>query len=164
MPDISVVANTSPLLYLHQVGCLKVLQQLYGTVVVPSAVQEELEVGKRQGIDVPDVSSLSWVHIRPVASAALVPAVVDLGQGEAEVLALGLEIADSLLILDDQLARRIADLYDLRYTGTLGVLVKAKRAGFLSTVSAVVTAMRERGMWLSEAIVRDALRLSGELK
>lgn len=164
MPDISVVANTSPLLYLHQVGCLKVLQQLYGTVVVPSAVQEELEVGKRQGIDVPDVSSLSWIHIRPVASAAFVPAVVDLGQGEAEVLALGLEIADSLLILDDQLARRIADLYDLRYTGTLGVLVKAKRAGFLSTVSAVVTAMRERGMWLSEAIVRDALRLSGELK
>ena len=123
MPDISVVANTSPLLYLHQVGCLKVLQQLYGTVVVPSAVQEELEVGKRQGIAVPDVSSLSWVHIRPVASAALVPAVVDLGQGEAEVLALGLEIADSLLILDDQLARRIADLYDLRYMGTLGVPV-----------------------------------------
>lgn len=162
MPDPPVIANTSPLLYLHQVGCLIVLQQLYITIIVPPAVQEELEVGKRQGVDVPDVSSLAWIHIRPVASAALVPAVVDLGQGEAEVIASGLEIADSLLILDDQLARRIADLHKLRYTGTLGVLVKAKRTGYLSSVGAVVTALREKGMWLNDMIVEDVLRLSGE--
>lgn len=162
MPDPPVIANTSPLLYLHQVGCLSVLQQLYRTIIVPPAVQEELEAGKRQGVDVPDVSSLAWIHIHPVASAALVPAVVDLGQGEAEVIALGLEIADSLLILDDQLARRIADLHKLRYTGTLGVLVKAKRTGYLSSVGAVVTALREKGMWLNNMIVEDVLRLSGE--
>lgn len=163
MPDPSaVITNTSPLLYLHQVGYLNILQQLYRAVLIPPAVRQELEEGRRKGLDVPDVNSLAWLHIRPVASAILVPAVVDLGQGEAEVLALGLEIPESLLILDDQLARRIADLHALRYTGTLGVLVKTKQAGHLSSVHAVITALREKGMWLSDAIVEETLRLSGE--
>ncbi len=121
-----VIVNTSPLLYLHQVGCLELLQQLYGTITVPPAVPQELEIGKLQGVDVPEVNSIEWIQTRPVASATLIPAVIDLGQGEAEVIALGLENPDSLLIFDDSLARRIADLYGLRYTGTLGVLVKAK--------------------------------------
>lgn len=162
MPDLAVIANTSPLLYLHQVSHLSILERLYGTVLVPPAVRRELQAGAGQGIDVPDVGALAWVHIRPVASAALVPVVVDLGDGEAEVLALGLETANSMLIIDDQLARRIADLHALRYTGTLGVLVKAKQAGLLSSVAAVITALRDKGMWLSDAIVTDVLRLSGE--
>ena len=100
--------------------------------------------------------------MRPVASASLVSAVVDLGRGEAEVIALGLELRDSLLIVDDQLARRIADLHGLRYTGTLGVLVKGKQAGHIPSVGAVITALRGKGMWLSDSVVEDALRLSGE--
>jgi len=65
------------------------LQQLYGTIIVPPAVPQELEVGKLQGVDVPEINSIEWIQIRPVASATLIPAVIDLGQGEAEVLALG---------------------------------------------------------------------------
>ena len=162
MPDTRIIANTSPLLYLHQVGCLDVLQHLYSTIVVPPAVREELETGRKQGVDVPDVGSVSWIVIQPVTSAALVPVVVDLGRGEAEVIALGLETGGSLLVLDDQLARRTADLHGLQYTGTLGVLVKARQAGYLSSVGAVIAALRQKGMWLSDAIVEHALRLSGE--
>ena len=164
MPDPSVIANTSPLFYLHQVGCLGILPALYGAVIVPPAVLNELDVGKAQGVDVPEVARIEWIHVRPVASAALVPAVTDLGRGEAEVIALGLEIPGSLLILDDQLARRLADLHALQYTGTLGVLVKAKRAGCISSVAAVVTALREKGMWLTSSVVEDVLRLSGEVE
>jgi len=161
-PESVVIVNTSPLLYLYQISGLHLLQQLYRAVTIPLAVQEELETGKRRGIDVPDVGSLSWICLRPVSSAALVPAVVDLGRGEAEVLALGLEITGSLLILDDQLARRIADLHSLRYTGTLGVLVKAKQAGYLPSLRETITALRGKGMWLGDAIVAEALRLAGE--
>lgn len=162
MPDDPIIANTSPLLYLHQAGCLDVLRRLYGTIIVPPAVQGELTEGQRRGVDVPDVDNLAWVHIHPVASVALVPAVTDLGRGEAEVIALGLEIANGLLILDDQLARRIADVHGLRYTGTLGVLVRAKQAGYLSSVRATVAILRAKGMWLSDTVVDAALRLSGE--
>jgi len=161
-PETLVIVNTSPLLYLHQVDSLELLLQLYGTITVPPAVPQELEIGKLQGVDVPEVNSIEWIQIRSVVSAAIIPAVIDLGQGEAEVLALGLENLDSLLIFDDSLARRIADLYRLKYTGTLGVLVKAKQSGYLSAVAPVINMLRSKGMWLTDKIINDVLRLSGE--
>jgi predicted nucleic acid-binding protein len=82
-PDSLVIVNTSPLLYLHQVRCLELLRQLYSTITVPPAVPQELEIGKLQGVDVPEVNSIEWIQIRSVASAAIIPAVIDLGQGEA---------------------------------------------------------------------------------
>jgi predicted nucleic acid-binding protein len=162
MPETLVIVNTSPLLYLYQVDCLELLQQLYGTITVPPAVPQELETGKLQGVDVPEVNSIEWIQIRPVASATIIPAVIDLGQGEAEVIALGLENPGSLLVFDDSLARRIADLYGLKYTGTLGILVKAKQSGYLSAVAPVINMLRSKGMWLTDKIISDVLRLSGE--
>ena len=161
-PDSLVIVNTSPLLYLHQVGCLELLQQLYSTITVPPAVPQELETGKLQGVDVPEVNSIEWIEIRSVASATIIPAVIDLGQGEAEVIALGLENPDSLLVFDDSLARRIADLYGLKYTGTLGILVKAKQSGYLSAVAPVIQMLRSKSMWLTDKIISDVLRLAGE--
>lgn len=162
MPETLVIVNTSPLLYLYQIDCLELLPQLYGMITVPPAVPQELETGKLQGVDVPEVNSIEWIQIRPVASATIIPAVIDLGQGEAEVIALGLENPRSLLVFDDSLARRIADLYGLKYTGTLGVLVKAKQSGYLSAVAPVINMLRSKGMWLTDKIISDVLRLSGE--
>ena len=163
MPEITVIVNTSPLLYLHQVGQLPLLQQLYGKVTVPTAVPQELEAGNLLGVDVPQINSIEWIEVRPVASIALIPAVIDLGQGEAEVLALGLEIPDNLLIFDDKLARRIADIYKLKYTGTLGILVKAKQRGYLGSVAPIIAMLQSQGMWLSDKIINDILRLCGEV-
>ncbi|MDM3846641.1 MAG: DUF3368 domain-containing protein [Aphanizomenon gracile PMC649.10] len=162
MPNSPVVVNTSPLLYLYQVGCLELLQNLYTRILTPPAVIQELAVGKNQGINVPDINAIEWISITPVKSISLIPAVIDLGQGEAEVLALGLENPGSLLIFDDQLARRMANIYKLKYTGTLGVLVKAKKLGYLSSVASVITMLREQGMWLTDNIINDVLRLAGE--
>ncbi|MEO1400191.1 MAG: DUF3368 domain-containing protein [Cyanobacteria bacterium J06635_1] len=164
MPDSPTIINTSPLLYLHQVGELDVLPKLYSTVIAPSAVEQELAVGRAQGIDVPNLNLLNWLQIRSIRLTSTVPNVIDLGRGEAEVIALGLENANSLLILDDQLGRRIAAFYKLRYTGTLGVLIKAKQAGHLSAISPVITKLKSRGMWLTESVIQAALKLAGELE
>lgn len=162
MPEPSVIVNTSPLLYLHQVGYLKLLQNLYGMIIVPNAVVQELEVGARQGVNVPKINTLDWISIQSVQSISLIPTFIDLGKGEAEVIALGLENSASLLILDDQLGRRIANLYQLKSTGTLGVLVKAKQLGYLSAVKPIIQILRYQGMWLTDKIVNDVLRLAGE--
>ena len=60
------------------------------------------------GVDLPAVESLDWVTIRQPTGRVLLPIVTDLGAGEREVLALGAETSDSLVILDDGLARRYA--------------------------------------------------------
>lgn len=163
-PDRLTFINTSPLLYLHQVGQLEILSKLYGTVIAPTAVEQELAVGKAKGIDVPDLNFLNWLEIRAIESAFTIPNVIDLGRGEAEVIALGLENPSSLLILDDQLGRRIAALHQLRYTGTLGVLIKAKQAGHLAAIAPIITRLQEQGMWLTESVIQATLKLAEEIE
>lgn len=161
---LSPIVNTSPLLYLHQVGQLDILPKLYGTVTTPPAVEQELAVGRSKGVDVPNLEHLDWLKICTVESVSTIPNVIDLGRGEAEVIALGLQNADHLLILDDQLGRRIAALYNLRSTGTLGVLIKAKQAGHLSAITPVIAQLKAQGMWLSQSIVQKALQLAKEIE
>ena len=85
MPNQLVVVDTSPLQYLHQVGYLGLLQNLYGNIVVPFAVGEELKVGQFQGVIVPVIGSIEWIRVVQISTPALVPNVTDLGQEEAEV-------------------------------------------------------------------------------
>ncbi len=148
--------------YLHLAGRLDLLQVLYGSVIVPPAVQTELEVGAQAELDVPRIASFPWIQVREVQARALLPAIVDLGPGEAEVIALGLEHPGGLLILDDQLARRVATLSHLTYTGTLGVVMKAKQAGHLQTIRPVIERLRASGLWLHDELVAMALAQAGE--
>ncbi|NEP76535.1 DUF3368 domain-containing protein [Okeania sp. SIO2G5] len=160
-PD-TVISNTSPLLYLHQVGQLNLLPQLYGTVITSDAVNQELTVGKAAGVDVPDLSRLDWLQVQAISSPSTIPNVIDLGRGEAEVIALGLNNANSLLILDDQLGRRIAKLYQLRCTGTLGILIKAKQSGYVKAIAPIIAQLQSKGMWLTETVIQSALKLAEE--
>jgi len=80
-----VIVNTSPLFYLHRLGYLHLLQKLYNGIVIPSAVANELEEGKRLGEDVPQIEDYKWINIRHVAVPLFIKIVPDLGQGEAEV-------------------------------------------------------------------------------
>lgn len=63
MPDRLVISNTSPILYLHQVGHLDLLWKLYGQVQIPQAVEEELRAGAQRGVAVPDVSSTATTSV-----------------------------------------------------------------------------------------------------
>jgi len=126
-------------------------------------VQAELEAGAKRGVNVPVVEALSWLRVTPLASPALLPLATDLGRGEAEVIGLGLERPNSRLILDDTLARRIARLNRLRFTGTMGVVLRAKQRGLLDAVQPVVLALRNAGLWLSDSLVTQVLRQAGEL-
>ena len=80
----------------------------YGTITIPAAVAAELHEGRLRGVDLPSFESLDWMRIRQPAGRLLLPIITDLGAGEREVLALGTETPDSLVILDDTLARRYA--------------------------------------------------------
>lgn len=86
----------------------------------------------------------------------------DLDRGEAEVLALAQELPVDLVILDERLARRHARHLGLPLTGTLGVLLRAKQAQYIPALRPLIAAIREGGIWLSDTLVAEALRLAGE--
>jgi uncharacterized protein len=157
-----VICNTSPLQYLYQLGHLDLLPQLLGRVVVPRAVIDELAVGRAAGVALPDPTTLLWAVIQwPVSEKAL-PLITDLGPGESEVLMLGLERPDSVLVLDDRLARRVAESLGLQLTGTLGVLIDAKRAGLIPKVNPLLDQLQALRFRIAPHTRQAVLRLAGE--
>lgn len=159
---LEVVCNTSPLQYLHQVGLLHLLPALASTVLVPPAVQAELDAGLAGGIDLPVAAGLPWLTLRAPATTAVLGMVTDLGAGEAEVIALALEQPQAVAILDDGVARRVARLVGVKLTGTLGLLLDAKKRGLIGRVDAVLDRLEAHRFRLDPATRALILRQAGE--
>jgi predicted nucleic acid-binding protein len=160
MPE--VIANTSPLQYLFQLGLLQLLPDFYAEVSVPAGVVQEVHSGITRGVALPDLDSLPWLRICEARNAALLPLAVSLGAGEREVLALAVERVDPLVILDDALARRFAVRLRLRLTGTLGLLLKAKETGRIESVRPYLDRLEDLSFRLDGATRRSVLTLANE--
>lgn len=156
-----VISNTSPIFYLNKIGHLELLERLYGEIIIPRAVLEELEDGRKAGEDVPEVSSYEWIKVRSVSLPYYIKIIPDLGKGEAEVLALGLE-EGHLIIIDDALARRIASLYSLKFTGTAGIFLKAKKEGLIKEIKPILNTLKDSGFFLKDKLIADIIKLAGE--
>ena len=157
-----VICNTSPLQYLHQADLLHLLPSLYGSVTVPPAVVAELNIAGRRGVSLPDVTALPWLSVQPVRNHRLLPLVTGLGNGEKEVLALGLQTAENLLVLDDRDARRHAVAAGLEITGRLGILLLAKEHGLLNSVRTAVERLQALRFRLGASTHRKVLALADE--
>jgi hypothetical protein len=155
-----IVSNTTPLIALASINQIDVLQQLYGEIVIPPAVEAELVAGSDK-IAVP-IGTISWIRTVALQDERRASLIVGLDRGEAEVLALAQELRAELVLIDERLARRYARRAGLLLSGTLGVLVKAKQQGIIAAVAPLTQALREHGMYLSEVVVAEALRLAGE--
>lgn len=160
MPE--VISDTSALQYLHQTNHLQLLRDLYGTVVVPEGVAEELAEGRALGHSLPDLESHEWLRVIATPHRRTLLLATDLGKGEREVISLAVETPDSLAILDDKLARRMARHLGVRFTGMLGVLLRAKEVGLLDAVLPVVDRLDALGFRLDKKTRASVLRLAGE--
>jgi len=158
----AVIVNTSPIFYLYRLRLLEILEKLYGTIIVPTAVVDELEQGKKQGEDVPNIEEYPWIQIQQVKITDFLKLITDLGPGEAEVLALALEKPDSLVILDERIARRIAELRGIKFTGTVGVLLKAKEREYITSISPLLDKLLKLGFRISNRVKDNILKLAGE--
>ena len=160
MPE--VIADTSPLQYLYQTDLLDLLHHLYGRVAVPQAVARELAEGLARGISLPDINAIEWVRIVSAPGQELLPLAADLGAGEREVLALAASLPDALALVDDALARRHAQLLGVAFTGTLGVLLRAKESGHLDAVAPALERLDAARFRLDPATRAAVLELAGE--
>lgn len=160
MPD--TICDTSPLQYLYQTGHLDLLPKLYQSIIVPIAVQSELDQGRALGYLVPDVRQLAWAELLTPPSASNFRFPLALGPGERGVIELALAISKPLVIIDDELARRFARELGLPVTGTLGVLLKAKQEGLLSRVGPILDQLVALHFRVSATTLAAVLKLAGE--
>ncbi len=90
------------------------------------------------------------------------PLVTDLGAGETQVLMLALESSDAVVVLDDALARQLAEVLGIRLTGTLGLLLDARRAGLIPALAPVLDQLQALRFRLAPHTRAVVLKLAGE--
>lgn len=156
------ISNTSPLVYLYRIHTLEWLASLFGEVWIPEAVAFELEQGREKGYDVPDPAGYPWLRRVEPRSTPSEWLALDLGPGELAAMALALENPDHVILLDDALARRVAQAAGLTTWGTLKVLLEAKDQGLIEQVGPLLDRLVDSGMWVSDDIRRRILDLAGE--
>ena len=145
----AVVVDTSCLIALASVDLLDLLEHFYGTIRIPYAVRDEF------GAELP-----TWVVAEPAGNTALAGALGEsLGQGEAEAIALAMERPGSLLVVDDLSARRTVRSLGITITGTLGLLVRARRDGRIPSLHRVLEKLETSGFRLSEELRAAALEM-----
>lgn len=136
---MSIVSNTSPISNLAKVGELNLIQQLYGMILIPNAVYEELLDERAGEIVITAVQSATWLEIQPVQNQELVSELRNrVNVGEAEAIALAIEVSATRLLIDERLGRRAALDLSLKIIGVLGILLTAKRQGLITVVKPVM--------------------------
>lgn len=155
-----VVSDSSPLIALSSVDRLDLMQHLFDTVIIPVSVRDEvMGTAAKIAVELP-----SFIRVEPVAAELPVRFLkLNLHAGESEAIALALERGIQGILLDDKQARETADELGLKVIGTLGLLILAKRKGFLSEVRLIMAQIIERvNFRIAPSVLNRALSLIDE--
>jgi predicted nucleic acid-binding protein len=130
-----VISDAAPLRYLTLIDQIHLLREIYGHVVLPQAVSSELQQEKTPEkvrawmAELPD-----WMEVRVVSAPDMS---LRLGAGEREALTLAGELQDTLLLIDERKAARIARDRGIPITGTLGVLEEGAKRDLIDLPEAI---------------------------
>lgn len=154
-----VVSDTTPVNYLVLIDQVHLLKELYGRLVLPRAVYEEMRrEGTPEKVRAWAASLPEWAELRAAASTDLA---LKLGAGEREAIALAEELAADLLLIDDRKARREARRRGLSVTGTLAVLAAAAERGLVNLPEAIA-ALRQTTFRAPAELLAEIVRRHGD--
>ena len=148
----TIISDTSCFIILKKVDELELLHKVYGQIVTT------FDIAAEYGETLPD-----WVVIATVKDKyrqQLLEMQID--KGESSAIALALETPDSTIILDDYKARKIANQLGLTFTGTIGVIIKAKLNGTIPSIKPLLEKIKQTDFRLSEEIEFQALKEANE--
>lgn len=159
----AIVCDTTLPLYLGRIGRARLLPALFEAVYIPESIATELDMGRLIRHDTIDPRELDWTTIVSVPEGdvdALPPN--RLGTGERAVIAYARSHPDCWAGLDDRQARELAEDLGLDVAGTIGVLLRAKKADLISAVRPLLDALHSEGFRMGSDLYRESLRLAGE--
>lgn len=163
MINLAIIADSSLLISLSIIEQLELLPQLYHRVLLPPAVWDEVQI---QGVELPGteaVSQVEWVEIQVPFSMLLEPLSILVDRGEAEAIALAQSIPHSIVLLNDARSRRVAERLGISSIGTIGILRRAKKAGWIGEVKGYIEQLQANGIYIRSSIVEAVLRDVGEI-
>lgn len=156
-----VIVNSTPLIVLGNAGLLEILQKLYGRILVPEAVYQEV-TAKDDAAGMILLNGADWLRIEEVQNKSDARIFSSrLHAGEVEVMLLAREQKADLLIIDDNAAKSTAKYLGMKVTGSLGVLLRAKQMGIIPDINDAMDQIILNGFYVSEELRKHIILLAG---
>lgn len=147
-----IIADTTCFILLDKIGEMELLKSVFGKITTTPTIVSEF------GRPLPD-----WINIVSVHDIRLQEALqLEVDAGEASAIALASELAPAFLILDDLEARRLAKQLNFEFTGTLGLILRAKRTGHIQLIKPILEKMQKTNFRISDKLYQDVLAQAGE--
>lgn len=133
--------------------------------MIPEALWREVVIEGEGQAEAGEIKASPWIKTKLVRNTQLAQALrQELDPGEAEAIALAVEAEAQLLLMDDRIGRDSARHLGLHFTGLVGVLIEAKKKGFIEAVKPDLDALRDKaGFRLDEVLYTRVLRDEGEV-
>lgn len=158
-----VVSNSTPLIALAKIDCFDLLRELFGAIVVPTAVYDEVVTHAQDRPGAAQIRQAGWIQTQVPADQTKVDYLrADLDHGEAEVLVLAEQVSANWVLLDEPKARLAAELLGLKFMGTIGLLLLSKRMGKAERVRPLLDKLKMNKFHLAERVYQAAVHPAGE--
>lgn len=149
----AVIADTSCFILLMKIGETELLQKIYTATYTTPEIAAEFKY------DLPD-----WVIVQTVKDSGRLNSLEkELDLGEASAIALSYEVKNAVLVLDDFGARKVAARLNISFTGTFGILIKAKKNGIIPSVKPILNKVKNTNFRFSEEVFHQILREADEM-
>ena len=156
-----VIADASTLIGLLRIGQLSLLKKLFGKIIIPRGVYDEIVIERKEGSDI--FKKSAYLIVKDVEDRVSIDFLMSsFGKGEAEVLALAKEKKADLILLDEKRARKTARRAGFKVMGILGILAISKDRGFIPSVKPFIEELNRQGFRLSESIIKRTLEETKE--
>lgn len=151
MPNI-IIADTSCFIILSKIDELDLLQKIYGQIFTTFDIAVEFGEPLSNWVVIKNVLNKNYQEILEL----------QLDKGESSAIALALETENCTIILDDYKARKIAKKLSVSFTGTIGIIIKAKQVGLINSIKPILEKIKSTNFRLSKEIETQALILANE--
>ena len=164
MNESIIISNSTPIILLHKIGQLDLLQKLYGKIYIADAVYKEVIIDGANMAGQDFIKQNKWIEIINIEDInAKKMFITSLHDGEVETIILAMEMNADLCVLDDLLARKHAKNFGLQITGTLGILIEAKNKSYVKEVKPILEKLKEIGMYIDSELYSTILLNANEI-
>ena len=159
-----VVGDSSALIPLGLINQLRLLSDMFGSVLIPPGVYDEVVRIGAGRVGAEEVQDATFIQVEELENPSSVhDYAAPLSPTDAEVIVLAKEQDADLILTRDRDVKRRAIREGLTPISLFDMFVSAKKEGFLQAVNPLLEELRNKGVLIREGVYQETLRQAGEL-
>ena len=162
---MTIVSNTTPIISFLKINRMDILEKMFNIITIPQAVYEEITVKRQLDDEINIFNSCNFIKVRSVNNEFAVNLLrkqSGLGLGESEAITLAEDLKEAILLIDELKGRKVAEQNGINIIGTIGIIVKAKKLGYINQAKPLLDELITKNIRISKELYNNILNLINE--